>query len=149
MTSSCPWPTFAVFSGQCPSTFLAFFRRLPAIPLAAAALRFGGILQNWGQQVARLYLLHGSLGESHSFLTRFGGILQNWGQQVARLYLLHGSLGESHSFLTHLPPGQNGCHFADDIFRYIFVNEKLCILIKFDWSFFLRVNLTITQHWFR
>ena len=28
------------------------------------------------------------------------------------------------------PPGQNGCHFADDIFRCIFVNEKCYILNK-------------------
>ena len=27
-------------------------------------------------------------------------------------------------------PGQNGRHVADDIFKWIFVNEKLCILIK-------------------
>ena len=27
-------------------------------------------------------------------------------------------------------PGQNGGHFADDIFRCLFVNEMLCILIK-------------------
>ena len=27
-------------------------------------------------------------------------------------------------------PGQNGCHFADDIFRCIFVTEKFCIFIK-------------------
>ena len=32
-------------------------------------------------------------------------------------------------------PGQNGCHFADDIFRYIFVNEKFCILIKISLKF--------------
>ena len=32
--------------------------------------------------------------------------------------------------LTHLPPGQNVRLFADDISRYIFVNEKFCILIK-------------------
>ena len=25
--------------------------------------------------------------------------------------------------------GQNGCHFADDIFKFIFINEKFCILI--------------------
>ena len=50
--------------------------------------------------------------------------------------------------LTHLPRG-NGCHFADDIFRCICVNEKFCFLIKFHWSLFLRVQLTITQHWFR
>ena len=29
-----------------------------------------------------------------------------------------------------ISPGQNGRHFADDTFRYIFVNEKFCILIK-------------------
>ena len=33
------------------------------------------------------------------------------------------------------PPGQNGCHFADDIFRCIFVNEKFCILIKISLKF--------------
>ena len=26
--------------------------------------------------------------------------------------------------VTHLPPGQNGSHFADDIFICIFANEK-------------------------
>ena len=31
-------------------------------------------------------------------------------------------------FWIHLP-GQNGRHFAEDIFRRIFVNEKYCILI--------------------
>ena len=33
-------------------------------------------------------------------------------------------------YLTHLPPGQDGRHFTDDIFSFIFVNEKSCILIK-------------------
>ena len=28
------------------------------------------------------------------------------------------------------PPGQNGYHFVDDIFRCIFVNENFCILIE-------------------
>ena len=32
-------------------------------------------------------------------------------------------------------PGQNGRHFADDIFRCIVVNEKLCILIKVSLKF--------------
>ena len=31
--------------------------------------------------------------------------------------------------LTH-PPGQNGRHFADDIYGFIFVNEDFHILIK-------------------
>ena len=33
------------------------------------------------------------------------------------------------------PPGQNGRHLADDIFICIFVNEKLCILIKISLKF--------------
>ena len=34
------------------------------------------------------------------------------------------------------PPGQNGRHFADDIFlKCIFVNEKFCILIKISLKF--------------
>ena len=50
------------------------------------------------------------------------------------------------SLLTHIcvtrpqwinssPPGQNGCHFADDIFSCIFVNEKICILIEISLKF--------------
>ena len=33
------------------------------------------------------------------------------------------------------PLGQNGPHFADDIFRCIFVNENFCILIKISLKF--------------
>ena len=33
------------------------------------------------------------------------------------------------------PCGQNGRHFADDIFRCIFVNEKLCVLIEISLKF--------------
>ena len=33
------------------------------------------------------------------------------------------------------PPGQNGCHFTDDIFTCIFVNEKSCIRIKISMKF--------------
>ena len=37
--------------------------------------------------------------------------------------------------LNTSPPGQNGRHFADGIFRCIFVNEKFCILIKISMKF--------------
>ena len=37
--------------------------------------------------------------------------------------------------LTHFPPGQNGRHFADYIFRYIFVNETFYILNKISLKF--------------
>ena len=33
------------------------------------------------------------------------------------------------------PPGQNGRHFADDIFRWNFVNEKFCILTQISLKF--------------
>ena len=33
------------------------------------------------------------------------------------------------------PPGQNGCHFADNIFICIFVNEQICILIHIPLKF--------------
>ena len=41
--------------------------------------------------------------------------------------------------LTHLSCGQNGLHFADGIFRCIFVNGKFCILIKISLKFVTNV----------
>ena len=35
-------------------------------------------------------------------------------------------------------PGQNGRHFADDIFRCISVNEKYCFLIKISLKYVLK-----------
>ena len=29
-----------------------------------------------------------------------------------------------------LPPRQNGCHFVENIFKHIFINENFCILIQ-------------------
>ena len=40
---------------------------------------------------------------------------------------------------------QNDRHFAEDIFKCFFMNEKLWILIQINWSLFLRVQLTISQ----
>ena len=33
------------------------------------------------------------------------------------------------------PPGQNGCHFADNCFKLTFVNEKFCIWIRISVKF--------------
>ena len=41
----------------------------------------------------------------------------------------------SETRLKSSPPGQNGRHFADDIFKCIFLNEKLCILIRISLKF--------------
>ena len=38
-----------------------------------------------------------------------------------------------------LRPRQNGRHFADDIFKCIFINENVWFPIKFHWSSFLGV----------
>ena len=37
--------------------------------------------------------------------------------------------------INSLAPGQDGRHFADDIFRSILMNEKLCVLIKISMKF--------------
>ena len=37
--------------------------------------------------------------------------------------------------LLHHPPEQNGRHFADYIFKRIFTNEKLCIIIRISLKF--------------
>ena len=44
---------------------------------------------------------------------------------------------------------QNGRHFTDDIFKSIFLKENVEFGLKFHWSLFPKVHLTIFQHWFR
>ena len=53
------------------------------------------------------------------------------------------------SWPNSLRPRQNGCHFADDTFTRIFLNEVLEFRLNFHWSLFMRVQLTLFQHWFR
>ena len=48
-----------------------------------------------------------------------------------------------------LKPRQNGRHFPDDIFKCIFLNENVWILIKISLNFVPRVKLTMFQHCFR
>ena len=50
-----------------------------------------------------------------------------------------------------LRPRQNGRHFAEDIFKCIFLNENVWIVLnwRYHWSLFLRFKSTIFQHWFR
>ena len=40
-----------------------------------------------------------------------------------------------HGVLKRISPGQNGRHFADDLFRCIFANEKFCISIRILFKF--------------
>ena len=46
-----------------------------------------------------------------------------------------GETSQSLSKYVMLRLRQNGRHFADDIFRCIFMNEKFCILIKIPLKF--------------
>ena len=53
------------------------------------------------------------------------------------------------SYIKLISPGQNGLRFADAFSRCIFVHENVVFWLKFHWSSFLRVQLTIPQHWHR
>ena len=51
------------------------------------------------------------------------------------------------TMLNTLRPRQNGVHIADDLFKCIFLNGN--VWLNFHRSLFLRVQLTIFQHWFK
>ena len=52
--------------------------------------------------------------------------------------------------INSLRPRRNRCHFADDIFKCIFLNENEWISLRFSLKFVNRVRiLTIFHHWFR
>ena len=53
------------------------------------------------------------------------------------------------SFINSSLPGHNGCHFGRLHFQMHFSMKNFEFLLKFHWSLFLRVQLTITHHWFR
>ena len=60
-----------------------------------------------------------------------------------------GSCGCFCSFNT-LKPRQNGCYFADNIFKMHFLEwKRFKFQLKFHKSLFLMVHLTIFQHWLR
>ena len=55
---------------------------------------------------------------------------------VLRLLMWHNIYSpEMHTIFNSSPAGQNGRHFADDIFRCIFLNETFCILIEISLKF--------------
>ena len=51
-------------------------------------------------------------------------------------------------YLNTLGPRHNGGHFPDDIFKCIFLNENVWILIKISLKLFPMVVLSKLQHWF-
>ena len=55
-----------------------------------------------------------------------------------------------HRWVNSSPPGQNGCHFSDDNFKCIIMNEKFCILIQISLNFVPKGPIdNIIQHCFR
>ena len=50
-------------------------------------------------------------------------------------------------FHWHIEAETNGRHFPDNIFKWIFLNEHGLIWLGFHRSLFLRVQITIFQHW--
>ena len=44
---------------------------------------------------------------------------------------------------------QNGRHFANDLFKRIFVNEKVRIFVQISLKFILECPINNNQHWFR
>ena len=46
-------------------------------------------------------------------------------------------------------PWQDGRHFADNIFKRIFLMKSILFWFIFQWILFLMVQLTRRQHWFR
>ena len=53
------------------------------------------------------------------------------------------------NILKTLKPRQNGRRFAYDTFKRFSWMKILEFRLRFHWSLFLRVQLTIIQHWFR
>ena len=51
--------------------------------------------------------------------------------------------------LKQLRPGQDSNHFPDNVLKCNFLNENAWIFLWFHWSLFLRIQLTIFQHWLR
>ena len=42
---------------------------------------------------------------------------------------------KTRTYVNSSPPGRNGRHFADDVFKCIFLNKKICILIQISLKF--------------
>ena len=76
---------------------------------------------------------------------------QNWGPYPPCLRMADRALLARYprivAPINSFPPRQNGCHFADEIFRRIFVNEKFCTLIKVSLEFVPERPIKI--HWGR
>ena len=77
-------------------------------------------------QFRDLYQYH--VGRSRQFIMSFlftVPIFTAYWSKTVRFIIVWGTFAFP---VNSSPPGQNGRHFADDVFRCIFLNEKFCIL---------------------
>ena len=69
---------------------------------------------------------------------------------IPRGYMMVNIHGESFILLITLGPRQNDRLVTEDIFKTIFIIENIYeFRLRFYWSLFLKVKLTVFQHWFR
>ena len=61
--------------------------------------------------------------------------------QIPVLVMLKAWCGGHHVYNNSTSPRQNGRHFTDDIFKHIFVNENVWILLKISLKFISKVPI--------
>ena len=89
-----------------------------------------------------LMVKHKNLQRPHLVCTDFGNIFV--------VIMLSFFFTECIRLINTLRPRQNGLHFADDIFKRIFMHQKMYeFRLRIHWNLFLRFQLTIFQYWFR
>ena len=80
-----------------------------------------------------------------------------WDRKKAQLYqhqsisshsALHAPMSFPLFWLTYWGTDTNDCHFADCIFKCIFFNENISLLIKISLKYVLMVQIRIYQDWF-
>ena len=71
-----------------------------------------------------------------------------WGHSL--IYILHLSLSNYNvSCFNTLRQRQNGRHYPDDIFKWIFLNENIWIAMNISMKFDPNSPFNLFQHWFR
>ena len=151
----------------CFSTRASVATVLTTHPCVSRCLRVKVLISHWNLAVISVFVLlrclpnfsdwktittnlpPSRLARSHSILKQPSG--PDWGLNIKLLDLqcmCDWDMTPLHLALNTLRSRQNGRRFADDTFKCIFLNENE-FRLRFHWTLFLRVQLTIIQHWFR
>ena len=85
-----------------------------------------------------------------------GCLYEQADEQIAGVYLMwdgtvtaRGSRKWSVQYINTLRPRQDCQHSPNDILKCVFLNDNYEFQLRCHWSLFLKVQLTIFQHWFR